>query len=110
MSFMYNPFPYDDPRAVNRPELKEKTIKDITTGTLKSAVRLAEDLVSRLEQNPGKNITVAFDGYTTAGWSRMVNQLSQQLALRGVQMDAIDFYDVYKSEKEINDMVNPYLE
>lgn len=107
---MYNPFPYDDPRAVNRPELKEKTIKDITTGTLKSAVRLAEDLVSRLEQNPGKNITVAFDGYTTAGWSRMVNQLSQQLALRGVQMDAIDFYDVYKSEKEINDMVNPYLE
>ena len=24
MSFMYNPFPYDDPKPVNRPELSEK--------------------------------------------------------------------------------------
>ena len=107
---MYNPFPYDDPRAVNRPELKEKTVKDITTGTLKSAARLAENLVSRLEQNPGKNITVAFDGYTTADWSRMVNLLSQQLKMRGVEMEAVDFYDVYKSEEEINAIIHPYLE
>ena len=26
MSFMYNPFPYDDPRAVNRPALPKKTV------------------------------------------------------------------------------------
>ena len=26
MSFMYNPFPYDDPKPINRPELSEKTI------------------------------------------------------------------------------------
>ena len=26
MSFMYNPFPFDDPKPVNRPELSEKTI------------------------------------------------------------------------------------
>ena len=29
MSFMYNPFPYDDPRPVNRPELSKKTKESI---------------------------------------------------------------------------------
>ena len=27
MSFMYNPFPYHDPKPVNRPELSEKVKK-----------------------------------------------------------------------------------
>lgn len=27
MSFMYNPFPFDDPKPVNRPELSKKTIE-----------------------------------------------------------------------------------
>ena len=26
MSFMYNPFPYDDPRAVNRPALPKLSL------------------------------------------------------------------------------------
>ena len=110
MSFMYNPFPYDDPRAVNRPELKEKTVNDITTGTLKSAARLADDLVSRLASCPGKNVRVAFDGYTTADWTRMVNLLAQQLEMRGTALETVDFSEVYKSEDEINGIVGPYLE
>ena len=32
MSFMYNPFPFDDPRPVNRPELCEKTVEAIVGG------------------------------------------------------------------------------
>ena len=99
MSFMYNPFPYDDPRAVNRPELKEKTVNDITTGTLKSAARLADDLVSRLASCPGKNVRVAFDGYTTADWTRMVNLLAQQLEMRGTALETVDFSEVYKSRR-----------
>ena len=26
MSFMYNPFPFDDPKPINRPKLSEETI------------------------------------------------------------------------------------
>ena len=33
MSFMYNPFPYDDPRAVNRPALPKKTVGAVVAGT-----------------------------------------------------------------------------
>ena len=32
MSFMYNPFPFDDPKPINRPKLSEKTISSIVTG------------------------------------------------------------------------------
>ena len=32
MSFMYNPFPYHDPKPVNRPELKKETIDSIVGG------------------------------------------------------------------------------
>ena len=27
MSFMYNPYPYDDPRAINKPVLAPQTIE-----------------------------------------------------------------------------------
>ena len=41
MSFMYNPFPYDDPRAVNRPALPKKTVGAVVAGTSKAAAALA---------------------------------------------------------------------
>lgn len=31
MSFMYNPFPFDDPKPVNRPELSKKTIDAVVS-------------------------------------------------------------------------------
>lgn len=107
---MYNPFPYDDPRAVNRPELKRETIDGVTSGTLRSAVRLANDFAARIAADPGKNLITAFDGYTTADWSRLLNTLSQQLRLKGIEMESISFDEVYKTEEEINTMIYPYLE
>ena len=44
MSFMYNPFPYDDPKPVNRPELSAKTKESITAGTAAVAKKLAAEL------------------------------------------------------------------
>ena len=49
MSFMYNPFPYDDPKPVNRPALAEGTIQDITGGgTPAVAKRFAAAMAERL--------------------------------------------------------------
>ena len=110
MSFMYNPFPYDDPRAVNRPALRKETIEGVTSGTLKSAARLATQIAGRIEAEPSRNIVVAMDGYTTADWIRLVNTLSQQLLLKGIGMVTVPFADIYKTEKEINDLIDPYLE
>ena len=32
MSFMYNPFPFDDPKPVNRPALKPETLAAVAGG------------------------------------------------------------------------------
>lgn len=58
MSFMYNPFPYDDPRAVNRPALPKKTVGAVVAGTSKAAAALAGEIASRLKAAPGKNVVV----------------------------------------------------
>lgn len=110
MSFMYNPFPYDDPRAVNRPALAKKTVEAVVAGTPKAAAALAGEVASRLKAAPGKNVVVAFDGYATADWTRMVNLLSQQLIGKGIDVEAFPFAEVLKSEQEIADMIDPNLE
>ena len=35
MSFMYNPFPFDDQTPVNRPALKEETTAQLVRGSVK---------------------------------------------------------------------------
>lgn len=49
MSFMYNPFPYDDPRPVNRPELSKKTKESIVSGTAAAAKKLAAELAGKAQ-------------------------------------------------------------
>lgn len=108
MSFMYNPFPYNDPHPVNRPALGKETIEGVTCGTLKSASKLASEFAGMLKD--GHGVVVALDGYTTTDWTRLVNCLSQQLAAKGIEMEAVKFSDIYKSEKEMHEMLDPYLE
>ena len=105
---MYNPFPFDDPRPVNRPALAKETIEGVTCGTLKSASKLAAEFAGMLKD--GRGVVVAIDGYTTADWTRLVNCLSQQLIAKGVEMTTVRFSDIYKSGKEIHEMIDPYLE
>ena len=60
MSFMYNPFPFDDPKPVNRPELSETTISSITDGGTPS---VAKKFAAPIIENAHKaNQIVAFDG------------------------------------------------
>ena len=108
MSFMYNPFPYDDPRPVNRPALPKEAIDGLVTGgSTKVAATLAGRIAGMMD---GKgSVVVAFDGYTTADFTRIVNLLSQQLQLRNVAVRTLDFSATYKSEAEFKDMIDDKL-
>ena len=104
MSFMYNPFPYDDQRPVNRPALRDDTIKALVKdGTVKAAAHLAKVLAER-----GKSV-IAFDGYTTADFGAIVNLLVQQLHVRGLKAELRDFSVCYKAEAELYDMIDSKL-
>ncbi len=110
MSFMYNPFPYDDPRPVNRPHIPAEVVESVVCGSLNSAKSLAARVESLRNANPGKSVILAFDGYATAEWQEMINLLSQQLAGKGILLEQKNYLDNLKEEEEINNMIDPLLE
>lgn len=109
MSFMFNPHPYDDQTAVNRPRLKEETIKSILSGTKESAGYLGEMAVNRLKDK-NSCIVVALDGYIGAQWKQTINLVSQFLKQQSVKLTVIDFSEVYKSSDELDREFSEYLE
>ena len=85
---MYNPFPFDDPRPVNRPELSEKTVKSIISGGNQNVVK---KFVATLADRAAKEgVVVALDGYTTANWTVFVNLIARECCLLGLGFEAID--------------------
>lgn len=108
MSFMYNPFPFDDPRPVNRPELSEKTVKSIISGGNQN---VAKKFVATLADRAAKEgVVVALDGYTTANWTVFVNLIARECSLLGLGFEAIDANAAtLKSGKEIDAIIDPLL-
>lgn len=108
MSFMYNPFPFDDPKPVNRPELSSRTVESIVAGgTPAVAKKFVAGIAARAAS---EGIIVAFDGYTTAKWDLFIGLMGRECDLCGLQLETVDFAaGVYKSGKEIDAIIDPLL-
>jgi len=99
MSFMFHPYPYADPDAVNSVNIPESVKNTMTKGIL----------------NVGKKITSFFEDVNTIGidaypgteYEMLVNVLKQQLTSKGVEF--VDAASVMLPAKEITDIVKPYL-
>ena len=90
MSFMYNPFPFDDPKPVNRPEISEETISSIVEGdTATVARKFAAPIIKKAES---ANQIVAFDGYTTARWEYFINVLGRECKAAGLEFLVRDIH------------------
>lgn len=96
MSFMFNPHPYDDPTAVNRPKLSEEVIKSIVSGTKETAGHITDVIVKKLEDG-SNNVVIALDGYISAQFDQTINLLSQNLKLKGFGVKTFDFKNVLKA-------------
>ena len=82
MSFMYNPFPFDDPKPVNRPELSENVKQSIIAG---GTPNVAKRFVATLAEKAGKEPDAALKhriAKTLAGYeaSHMENQREEAQA------------------------------
>jgi mannose-6-phosphate isomerase class I len=110
MSFMYNPYPFDDLSAVNKPVLEKEVADSILSGTNQSAEYLSNIFRDKIKKNPGKNIIVAFEGYITAQWQQMINLIVQQLRLKGISLEVLPFASVYKDSDVLEKELNDYLE
>lgn len=107
MSFMFNPYPYEDPDPVNRPKLSTETIDSIITGEPNIAVHLAGEIEEKLKNAAG--LIINMDGYVSADWDNHITLLTQQLKLRGIGVDVFDVASYYKSTEEIDDMLKDNL-
>lgn len=100
MSFMFHPYPYADPSAVNKIEVPESVKKELTAGILNVAKR-----ISALFDNGVKSIGI--DAYPGAEYETLVNVLKQQLATQKVEF--FDATDVLLPSEVITAKVKPYL-
>lgn len=102
MSFMFKPLDYDDTTAVNRVNLPDEVLQDLTFGTAASAQRLANDLAERAKAAP---VLAAFDGYASAYFGDLCGACAQALRQAGVQVSWHRMEEVYKPTEEIDRMV-----
>ena len=100
---MYNPFPYDDPKPVNRPRLEGRTVNALVTGSVKVFAHIAEKAAAQ------QHAVIALDGYTAADFDRAVNLLQQQLHVRGRKTRVLPFRECYKTEEALWELVDKHL-
>lgn len=105
---MYNPFPFDDKKAVNRPELSKKTKESVVSGGTPNVVKtFAAGLAERARK---EGVIVAFDGYTTSKWDLFISLMARECDLLGLEFEAVDCNAAtLKSGKEIDAIIDPML-
>ena len=108
MSFMYNPFPFHDPKPVNRPELSKKTVDSIVAG---GTPNVAKKFVAGIADKARKEgVIVAFDGYTTTKWDLMISLMARECDLLGLSFQSVDCNAAtLRSDEEIDSIIDPLL-
>ena len=105
---MYNPFPFHDPKPVNRPELSQKTIDSIVGGGNQQVAKAFMTAIAPQVQKEGA--IVAFDGYTATKWDLLVSLLARECDVFGFKIEFVDSYKrTFKSGEEIDAIVDPLL-
>ncbi len=96
MSFMYNPFPYDDPDAINRIVVAAPLRAAVVKGLSASAASLAR-AAQAVVQKKG-NCVLALDGYISAPFDVLARQVARILLQQGIAVRMMDTATLYKEE------------
>lgn len=106
MSFMFNPYPYDDPDAINRIHADPGITADITRGASACALRLA-GAIERAVQRNGRTV-LALDGYITAPLGETAGSVGVQCAVKGIAYTPLAG-NIFKDEETLNGELLEYL-
>ncbi|NMA41188.1 MAG: phosphoheptose isomerase, partial [Lentisphaerae bacterium] len=108
MSFMFNPYPYEDLNPVNRPKLPAQVAEGVISGIQPVSERLVKEIRQRLQTAP--RVTVCLDGYVGADWRALVNLVSGALKKQLIPVTISDLSACYKSSQELDAMLADNLE
>ena len=103
MSFMFNPHPFDDPKAVNKLKLGEETVRSIVSGTKESAAFISDLLIRKHNNTPGKNVIIALDGYISAQFDQTINLISQSLGLKSIKVSTLNVAELLKQADQLDE-------
>ena len=90
MSFMFNPYPYVDPEAINFPAFPAETTKSALRGNIKIGALLA-----------GTKGILAVDGYVGASFPELLVRIGEANA----DVKFFDVAEAYKSSEELDEML-----
>jgi len=99
MSFMFHPYPYADPMAVNKISTPKTMEKELVDGI----IPVAKKLVSLLDTVS----SIGIDVYPGAEYECLIRVMKQQCADKNITF--IDVATVLRSAEEITNIVTPYL-
>jgi len=99
VSFMFHPYPYADPNAVNKINIPESVRGDLTAGIQNVAKKIAGILE--------KNSKIGIDSYPGTEYETLINVLRQILAGKNVLF--VDAACTFLDSEQIEAIVAPYL-
>lgn len=99
MSFMYNPYPYDDPKAINSIAVDSLVKDTIVVGAGSAAKALAKDVVEIVNKK-GRCI-IAIDGYISSPIGLLARLLSREMAAKNILMSLLSSEELYKKEEAL---------
>ena len=100
MSFMFHPYPYADPNAVNRINVPLSVEKSLVKGILNVGKKISSMFDEGVK-------TIGIDAYPGAEYEMLINVLKQQLAGKGAEF--VDANSVMLPSDEISAKIKPYL-
>lgn len=110
MSFMFNPHPFDDMSAINRPKISKETATSIVCGLKETAKYLSGILSEYFKENKNRDCCIlAMDGYISAQWEQTINLIIQNLKLSSIDVSIIDISKKYKSSELLEKQFEEYL-
>ncbi len=95
MSFMFNPHPYEEPTAVNRPPVSDEVKNAIVKGVAAIADKISEEVIAANAR------VILVDGYPSVEFEPFVNQLAGKLKFAGCKVNTVCVADAYRSAEEL---------
>ena len=95
MSFMFNPYPYSDPRAVNPLNVDARLTQQIVQGNEPSA----KAVVDRIKDC--QPVVVAIDGYISAPFTEWVGALERECSAVGVPVRIVETDRLFKDHETL---------
>lgn len=104
MSFMFNPYPYDDPNAFNKLDSEGVDLHLVAKSNMECVIKIAEKAAATLKNQT--TCIIGIDGYATTPLDTFHRMLEQQLGIRSICGLSHNIDKLYRDEEELTNMLS----